>query len=345
VSEVGIGVIGAGGIARNYHLPAFQRVDGARLIAVCDIDEQSAREAASRFAIPHWTTDFRALLRRSDIEAVAVFTTYHPKREIILAAVEAGKHVFTQKPLAGSVAVGEELVAAAERANVRLVTSFMHRYQPESRAARALLEAGAIGSLDFVRHRNATRKTFDRAVTWAGGVLDIGPHGIDLLRYLTGRSITKVQALTDAYSAQAAGDLPRPEVDAVVPGRPVETLAVCNYEFDNGLLASHEIQWTTRAGVPQFSSEYYGQTGTLLLRAPLAPGPLAHRTASDAAWAFPDLPTEPTRGVYHHQLFVDDVRNDTRHSASARDGLATLRVLEAIYVSARDGVTVTLRGG
>jgi UDP-N-acetylglucosamine 3-dehydrogenase len=346
---IGLAVIGAGRIAAGYHLPALAAVQGARLVAVADLAPGRAADVAGRFGFAHAYDDYRRVLDRADVDAVCLFTQYEAHREVILAAAAAGKHVFTQKPLAGSAAEGSELVAAARRAGVRLVTSFMHNYFPETRLTRRLLDEGAIGDLVFLRQRNATHNSYERAVELRGATWDIGPHGIGMIHHLTGSRIVRVQAMMDAFAKPAA-------VREARDGRAIDTLAVMNYTLADGRLVSHEVQWTAEAGTLAWCSELFGTRGGILLRPHAGDGPVAlsrreavpsgdappgvRRAPGAGAWEFPAVEPEQPRGLYHHQLFVDDVRFDRHESAAPEDGLATLRVLEAAYRSAAEGSAV-----
>ncbi|MGH2353495.1 MAG: Gfo/Idh/MocA family protein [Chloroflexota bacterium] len=336
--QVGIGVIGAGRIASGYHLPAIAAVDGARLVAVVDMAPRRAEEAATRFGFGAWYGDYRRLLDRPDVDAVLVLTTYQARHEIVLAAAAAGKHVFTQKPLAGSAAEGEALVAAAKRAPVRLVTSFMHNYFPETRVAKGLLDDRAIGAVRFIRQRNATHNPYERALELAGATWDIGPHGIGMIEHLAGARIARVQAMMDVLTRP-------PSQRDLRDGRPVDTLAIMNYTLADGRLVTHEVQWTAEAGALAWTTEVFGDQGGLLLRPHTGEGPVAlsqrdPRSGRGGGWQFPPVPPEQPRGRFHHQLFVDDVRYDRHASAAPEDGLATLRVLEAAYRSAAEGSAV-----
>lgn len=339
--DVGIGVIGAGGIAWGYHLPGFLAAEGVRAVAVADSAPGRAAETAEKFGFEVAYADYRPVLERSDVDAVAVFTTYHGKRQIILDAIAAGKHVFTQKPLAASAVEGTELVAAAASAGVALVPSFMHNYFPEARVTKQLLDEGAIGDVAFIRQRNATHNPYEGAVRLGGATWDIGPHGIAMIERLSNSRIVKVQAMMDGYARQALG-----QADAAPTGAggwPIDTLAVMNYTLSDGRLVNHEVQWTAEAGTLAWSTEIFGSAGAILLRPHLQPGVAISRRDLDGdgpgEWEFPVVPEE-TKGWFHHQLFIDDVRSGRADSARAEDGLATLRVLEAVYESARTGAMV-----
>ena len=336
MDRVRIGVIGAGGIARNYHLPAVEALPNAELVAVADIDEAVGQAAAERFGFESVATDYRRILDREDIHAVMLLTRVNTHTEIIPAALEAGKDVFTQKPFAMAVADAERLVAAAERTGRRLVCSFMHRYFPHTDRAVGLLREGAVGRLEMVRHRNCIGSTYENAVRLLGAVLDIGTHGVDVIRYLTGQDVVRVQAMMDP--CVSGSDLP---VDARI-GRPNETAAIMNYEMSGGALVTHEVHWTQRGGAGAYYAEAYGDGGTMFIKHPVAPADLVYCRGRRGEWIHPELDPQPVKGYLHHKLFVDDILNDTHHSAAPEDALATVKILDAAYRAAQTGETVSI---
>lgn len=154
MNRVRIGVIGAGNIARNYHLPPVHALPNAELVAVADLDESLRLKAQKQFGFRDAYTDYRRILDRDDIHAIMLLTRVNTHTEIIPAALDAGKHVFTQKPFALTNENAEFLAQAARRTGNRLVCSFMHRYFPHTQGARRILQEGKIGRLEMVRHRN-----------------------------------------------------------------------------------------------------------------------------------------------------------------------------------------------
>lgn len=331
---------------------ALSQIPEAEMLVVCDLIEDRAKKVCEKYSIPKWTIDYHEVLSRSDVDAVMILTLCNAHLELVPAAAEAGKHIFMQKPFASSLKEGVEIYQSVERAGVRLVTSFMHRYFPECLKAKELMDKKAIGDVYMIRHRNAIRSTYEDAVSRIGAIYDIGIHGIDLIRHLTGQEIVKVSATMNPY------------VQGAHPGKVLgdvsDTISLMNYELANGVLVSHEVVWIQRAGTKSFSSEIYGEEGSLFIRNPLSEKPLAFGSPLEkgqgARWSYPQLNMQRIEGqskeivdigggaiftlsggmVYHHQLFVQDIINNTYNSASAKDGLVTLLVIEAAYESARN---------
>ena len=335
MDRVRIGVIGVGNIARNYHLPPVHALPNAELVAVADLDESLRLKAQKQFGFRDAYTDYRRILDRHDIHAIMLLTRVNTRTEIIPAALDAGKHVFTQKPFALTNEDAEFLAQAARRTGNRLVCSFMHRYFPHTQGARQILQEGKIGRLEMVRHRNCIGSHYDNAVRLWGGVLDIGTHGIDVIRYLTEQDVVKVQAMMDPYLTNA--NLP---IDPTI-NRPNETVAIVNFEMSGGTLVTFEMHWTQRGGAGGYYAEHYGDEGSMFIKHPIAPATLVYAQGRKGDWIQPDLEQHP-KGHLHHKIFIDDILNNTSESATPEDAVATVKIINAAYEAAQTGKTITL---
>jgi predicted dehydrogenase len=335
MDRVRIGVIGVGNISRNYHLPPVHALPNAELVAVADLDESLRLRAQKQFGFRDAYTDYRRILDRDDIHAIMLLTRVNTRTEIIPAALEAGKHVFTQKPFALTNEDAEFLARAARRTGNRLVCSFMHRYFPHTQGARQILQEGKIGRLEMVRHRNCIGSHYDNAVRLWGGVLDIGTHGIDVIRYLTEQDVVKVQAMMDPYLTNT--NLP---IDPTI-NRPNETVAIMNFEMSGGTLVTFEMHWTQRGGAGGYYAEHYGDEGSMFIKHPIAPATLVYTRGRKGNWIQPDLEQYP-KGHLHHKIFIDDILNNTSESAIPEDAVATVKIINAAYEAAQTGKTITV---
>jgi UDP-N-acetylglucosamine 3-dehydrogenase len=335
-------VVGCGGIANNYHLKAMTALDDGQFVVACDLVAEKARETTARYGAQTWTTDYRRVLERDDVDLVCVFTKIEAHAEIAVAAAEAGKHVFVQKPLARTLCEGQVMVDAAAQHGVLLRTSFMHSYFDESLAAAEWVRSGRIGAIEFVRQRNATNNPRWTVPSFGGAMMDIGAHGVDLIRTVLGQEIVRVLARIDADVAPPPGvaaswDSPR---DRPLSGG--EANAFLLYELSGGAMVSHEVQWSARGGTSRFQLEIYGTAGSILVRVPrtgelLAVSTLAHPGTEDRKleWHVPALPERPMGQAQHRALF-DAVRAGQVDDPGGH-GLAVLRTFAAARRSAETG--------
>lgn len=327
--RVGIGIIGAGGIARTYHVPALMALPEVRITAICSRTPADAEALGAQTGAAWTGQDPEALLARSDVDAVLILTPNYNHLEMVRLAAAARKPMLLQKPMGRNVAECQEMIGAARAAETPLVPSFMHRYLPEVQQARWYIAEGFIGQIQTVRIRNAPGSTstirdwfYSKALVGGGCALDIGVHGIDLLRYLVGEVEEVLSASTRTFRTEVeSGDR------RIVPDN--EDFALASYRLAGGALAAHEISWSHRSPVDRFSLEIYGSEGSLVLRTGL--GPLAvfsSRLGPD--WVVPRL-IHPPMGAAHHRAFLTAVQGRGPVEPSGQDGLRAVAVVERIY--------------
>jgi predicted dehydrogenase len=336
---IGVAVLGAGFIA-EYHLAgiAAASMDGGARAEVRALAARSAGRAAPlsrRFGIADVVTEWRRALERPDVDAVVICTPDDTHEEIAIAAAEAGKAILLQKPMAGTVASCERIIAAAERAGIDLQVSFMHRYFPEVEAARAMLADGVIGRVHSARIRNATpgpdwNDWFFAKANVTGGVVDqLGVHGIDLALQLLG-DIRDV-------SARAATLVP---TRTLRDGRtvPVEVpdTAFANYALDDGAFVTHEMSMIEIKGCDRFRLELYGDAGTMWLRSERGALAVYAPARFGDGWHCPQLPPVAF-GQAQHRAWLDGVAERGPRLPTARDALRGMRVVEAIRRSSAGG--------
>jgi predicted dehydrogenase len=182
------------------------------MAVVCGRDAERAGAAATRLGWAEGSADWRQVVTRDDIDVVDICTPGDSHREIAIAALESGKHVMCEKPLANSVAEAEQMTAAAERARARGVRSmvgFTYRRVPAIAYARQLVAAGRLGDIRHVRAQYLQDWIADAEapLTWrmdkeqagSGALGDIGAHIIDLTQYLTGDTIHEVSGQLETF--------------------------------------------------------------------------------------------------------------------------------------------------
>jgi predicted dehydrogenase len=183
-----------------------------RMSVVCGRDPARARDAADRLGWAESATDWRSVIERDDVDLVDICTPGHTHAEIAVAALEAGKHVLCEKPLANTVDEAEQMTAAAERAasrGVRSMVGFTYRQVPALAWARQLVQDGRVGEIRHVRAQYLQDWIVDpeAPLSWrlekdkagSGALGDIGAHVIDLAHYLTGDLIAEVSGHLETF--------------------------------------------------------------------------------------------------------------------------------------------------
>jgi predicted dehydrogenase len=219
--SLGVGMVGYAFMGRA-HSQAWRTVDRVfdlplrpRLAAICGRDRAAAESAAGRLGWAATETDWRALIARDDVQLIDIAAPGSLHAPIAIAALQAGKHVLCEKPLANTLAEAERMSAAADAAfpsGARAMVGFNYRRVPALALARRLVEQGRIGTLRHVRavYLQDWLVDPDSPLTWrmqadragSGALGDLGAHIVDLARFLTGDEITGVSAVSATFVEQ-----------------------------------------------------------------------------------------------------------------------------------------------
>jgi predicted dehydrogenase len=217
-----VGVVGLGywgpNLARN-----LQELPEADLVAVCDRDENSLAKLSRRYPALRRESDFQVVLDDPSIEAVALATPVGTHYPLALRALEAGKHVFVEKPLAGSSTEALHLVETARERDLTIVPGHTFLYSPSVNLIREQIQLGTIGTPHFVSMSrvNLGLHQNDVSVVW-----DLGSHDFSILRYWLGENPVNVSAIGRS---------------CVIPGR--DDVAFINLEYASGTIAHVELSW------------------------------------------------------------------------------------------------------
>lgn len=299
------GIIGCGDVAEKKGGPALYQAEGSELIAVMRRDLTKAEDFAQRHGAKRAYDTTEALLADPEIDAVYIATPPHLHCQQTLQAAAAGKHVLVEKPMALSVAEGEQMIAACKAHSVSLHVAYYRRYWPKFQAIRAALEAGELGTVLGARLQLCTLAPasgwrVDPAISGGGHVVDVGSHRLDMLCFLLG-DITEVHGFAANRLAHHSA----------------ENDTVFSLHFASGVLASACFHFHTRPS--RDILEIFGSDGTLTCD----PFDGAAFTINGEERRF-ETPT-PT-----HLPFVQAlVRGEPGH-VTGEEGLKVTRLLEAV---------------
>jgi predicted dehydrogenase len=365
--KVRVAVLGAGAWARLAHVPGFKRDTRCEVVAVCDPERRLADDMARDFGIPHVTTDFREVLRRDDVDLVDVCTPSATHFELAWGALEAGKHVLCEKPVAFDF---RETIRAAElaRAN-RLKTKlgFTFRYSPAMRYARALIDQGFIGEpfifngyeqnsqwLDPLNPLRQVDPDADQSVLQVSSLEGYGAPIIDIGAWLVGSDYREVVGTMRNFiperMVRATGRVMRMNIDDG---------DIFLSEFANGALGSVQTSFVTVGNYPGIEARVYGREGALICRLVEEEGICETlRVATPDQVEFREVPIpaeyyppggnreESWRSLFYANLtasFVGEIlAADDRNEGSFLDGARVQEVINAVEQSFRDRRWVTL---
>jgi predicted dehydrogenase len=327
-SSVRAAVIGCGGIGQR-RATAIQQTQGASLVIGVDVVEDSARAYGERFGC-EWGTDWEAAVTRPDVDMVIVSTANNAHAPVSIRALEAGKHVICEKPLARNPDECRRMVEAAAKHGVYLKTGFNHRYSHQTWKARELFEEGAIGSLIFARgrtgHGNAeglSKRWFGNFELSGGGTfLDNGVHLLDLSRWFFGEFV------------EATGF-----VHTHLPA-----LGKCEdngfgiYRTADGRVCQLQSSWTQWKGY--LFLELFGDKGTLLINYDDQSCTLIRRGAEASVWQYAGVPDRSWhREIEEMQAAIRDQREPL---ANGYDGWQAVKMAYAVYEASETGQAVRL---
>ncbi|WP_079161152.1 Gfo/Idh/MocA family protein [Streptomyces fodineus] len=341
-----------------------------QLTAVCGRNRQAARAAADRLGWTSAETDWRDLIRRDDIDLVDICTPGESHAEIAIAALDAGKHVLCEKPLANTVAEAEAMVAATARNPGRIaMVGFNYRRTPALSLAQAMIGAGRLGTLRHIRltYLQDWLVDPDFPLTWrlrretagSGALGDLGSHIVDLAQFLVGEPLAGVAALTTTFVPErpvlAGASAKLTASTGVDRGQvTVDDAALFTGRFPCGALASFEATRFAHGRKNALRLEVNGERGSLLFDLErLNELHFFDGTEPGAEAGFrrilvtePDHPYlaawwPPGHGLGYEHTFIHQARDlvqavadGTQPSPSFTDGLQVQRVLAAVEESA-----------
>ena len=345
MAKIRVGIIGSGGIAQGAHIPAYQAVKDVELVAVCDIDPKVARQAAQKFNIPKVLTDYRELLEMEEIDAVSVCTPNAAHMQPTIDALEAGKHVLCEKPMALNAKEGRKMVDAAQRTGKKLAIGLQQRFRANSQALKHLIGQGRLGDIYFAKAFATRRRGIpgwgvftNKALQGGGPLIDIGVHILDLTLWLMG--FPKPVAVLGATYAKIGTRKPALGSPWMWNHRKfeVEDLGVGMIRFANGATVFLEASFAANIEKGEFNTHLYGDKGGAEY------DPL--RVYTEYGGMLADVtPVGLQDGNAHEQqmsAFIEAIRKDQPVAVPPEEALVTTKILDAIYASAEKGKEVII---
>ncbi|HDN84679.1 MAG TPA: Gfo/Idh/MocA family oxidoreductase [Candidatus Aerophobetes bacterium] len=357
LEKVRFGIIGAGTIAIEGHIPAIKDTPGAELVAICRRNREKAKKLAEEFGVPEVYYDYRDLVKSKNVDAIIVATPNAYHRENTIAAAEEGKHVLCEKPMATNLKDAKEMIRVCRENKVKLQIGFNQRFFNHVEIVKKMLEENVIGE---VKAFNTTyREGWDlypvetdyrNHADLSGGacLIDLGIHKIDLVRYLLGDF--KEICAEVKHSAMPA------KLDD-------NAFLLCN--LNNGITGCISSDRFSPAVDGSFS--IFGTEGMIYFNAeiysPFGPSPLSvyiKRSSEEIPdfvqeYFYPQYVgakpekswiniTPSNKNPYQKQIedFCQSLLKDKEPSVSGEDGLRALEVVLAAYKSAKERRWISL---
>lgn len=355
-TKVKIAIIGCGGIATGKHLPSLQKIEQAEVVAFCDIYIEQARKAAEQFGAPGAQVydDYLELLKQPEIDVVHICTANDTHAEISIAALEAGKHVMCEKPMAKKASDARRMLETARRTGKKLTIGYNNRFRSDSLLLKKMCDNGELGDIYFAKAHAVRRRGvptwgvfLDEDKQGGGPLIDIGTHALDLTLWLMnnyepsvvlGTAYHKLSKRVNAANSWGPWDPDKFKVEDSAFGMIVmKNGATIMLESSWALntLDTREARCTlcgTEAGADmteglRMNGEFHGKLYVNQFK------------LDPKGVDFYDGKRETMQDV-EMRMWIDAVVNDTEPVVTPEQALVVSELLEAIYESSRTGEAV-----
>lgn len=347
MGKLKVGVIGAGSISQ-YHMEGYVSNSEVELVAICDLNEQRAREKADKYGASLVYTDYKELLANPDIDAVSICTWNNTHAMISIDAIQAGKHVLCEKPLCRSVEEALAVQEAVRNSDRILQIGYVRRHGMNAHVLRKFVEAGDLGEIYYAkasclrRLGNPGGWFSDIERSGGGPLIDIGVHVIDLCWYMMGKP--KVKSVTgnaynklgnrkniENYSFYQAADY-NAELNTV------EDMANALIRFENGASLLVDVSFSLHAKEDELSMKIYGDKGGAEIEPQLTVVGEKHNTILNMTPQIDHLSFEFEKGfkteVAH---FIECCQQGKESICPVEDGVEMMKMLCGIYESSETG--------
>jgi len=311
MKKLGVVVVGTGFWGRS-HVRVLNSLRNVRVVGICDTDLKRAKDVARTFEV-QYCKSLDEILSQREVDAATICTPTTTHKEVAMKAIEAGKDVFIEKPIASTSEEARELLSIAKKKGVQVAVGFVERYNPAVRYIKELVDKRKLGKIILVIARRVTR--WPQRIGDVGVTKDSAIHDIDIMRYLIGGDVRTVYAKTGSLVHK------------------FEDFSEILLNFSGGEVGFIDANWLTPRKIRKLTVTGSEATATIDY--------LTQETVVENSMksVMPRLKWgEPLR--LELESFVSAIRAGRPPSASGEDGLKALEVCEAALESGRTGQVV-----
>lgn len=347
MKKLKVGIIGTGALA-EFHFNAYKNNPFVEVTTLCDVNMARARQKAEIFGINEVYDDYNEMLKSQNLDAVSIITWNNTHAPIAIAALEAGKHVLCEKPPALNAEEALKMKQVAERNNKLLMYGFVKRFANNTQVLKSFIDSKELGDIYYIktgylrRCGNPGGWFANKEISGGGPLIDLGVHIIDLSMFLMGKpkpvSVFGNTSYEVGNRANIRGVTSYKSADFNSQQNTVEDFANALIKFDNGASLYVETSWTMHIKSNVTYMDVFGSKGG----AKLEPQLEIYSEKND--YMIDIQPVLSSHDAFSAEIdhFVDCVINGTPCICPADDGLTIMKVLDAIYESARTGELITL---
>lgn len=357
MAKIKVGFIGCGGIANNKHLPALKKLNRADIVALCDIIPEKAEKAAKEFGTPDAKvfTDYREMLKM-ELDAVYVCTPNRSHSEITVAALLSGKHVMCEKPMAINYEEAKAMLDASKKSGKLLTIGYQNRYRNDSLFLKQECEDGVLGDIYYAKAKAIRRRAVP---TWGvflnqeeqggGPLIDIGTHALDMTLWMMDNYKPKAVVGTVYHKLNNETQ----PANAFGPWNPaeftVEDSAFAFITMENGATITLEASWALNTlDVHEAKTVLCGTKAGADMHEGLA----INGTKHDRQYVTkPDLEAgevafysgvSASPEVREQEIFLNAIEGKGKLVVLPEQAIEVTRILDAVYLSAKEGRQVLL---
>ena len=322
---INVALVGAWHVHAGEYAGRINRNPDSRITAVWDDDENRGKEWAERLGVKFYS-DYSELLADASIDAIVVTTATNIHGDIIEAAANAGKHIYTEKVLAITNEDAERIAAAVKKNNVHFTISFPHEKESGMLFAKKLVDEGKLGRIVHAVYRNCHTGSIDnwlpphfynKEQCGGGAMMDLGAHPMYMLNWLLGTPKNVSSTFTE------------------MSGRGVEDNATSVIEYENGAIGVSETGFMTW-GDPR-SLEISGTDGYVIIQDGAG---LKYHTRTSGGWIIPDTGRDADHPI---EYFINSIKNGTENTLYGIDEAVKLtKLMSAAYKSSETGKKVEI---
>lgn len=329
MEKVGFGLIGCG-IWGDVHARTLSQSSNSQLIGVCDLNRDKAIQFAEKYNVPYLYDDVDSILDNKDIKAISIATPDFTHTDLICAALEAGKHVITEKPMATTLEDCYRVIKLRDEKGVKLMVNYSNRWKTPFIHVKKLITSGELGDLLMVNIKlNDTVFVPTKMLSWASksnSLHFLGTHLVDLIRWISGSEINRVYSVSRSNLLKGMG-IDTPDFFQSI------------LELKTGGTVYMENCWVIAESAPsvyEFKAEFIGSKTTV--KVDISHHRMIEKYSPNGTAMLDvgeqyDLEANP-QGQVSIQHFIDCIINDRNPQVTAEDGLEATKVIEALEKSA-----------
>jgi predicted dehydrogenase len=335
MERVRIAVVGLGTIGQSVHLPILSKIPEVEIVAVCDLEAAKAEFVAKKYEIPRFYTDLQEMLKTEEnVTGIDICTSTFNHLDAAVAALDAKKHVLVEKPLARSHEEALKIVNAAKKNQRKVMVGMNNRFRPDSMILKSMIQGGELGKIYYAKagwlRKLMTKSPWLTRKEKSGGgvVLDLGIVMFDLAFWLMGFPEAK-EVIAANYSHNTKG---------------VEDSSVVFIKMKNGSTLTIEASWSFESDSDFFYCDCFGTDGSGSLN-PFRILKRMHGNLVNLAPVSHETPQTLYWKSYDNELkhWIGALRGLHPVVSTAEEALHRMRIVDAIYQSARKGKSVVVK--